>query len=262
MPIYTEPDGGTGGGTTSSVCQISPSDNIAVLSNYGNRISDIERFLSRLVAADVHANNLSELADNMGNLINGAVMMPYSPNDSWSGVGGSIAVPEGFTGTFISGGVTTIWSDGVVTYEATPHGIVTGGGVVSYMLLFTETKTSFFPDFEIARNRGEFTEGMLEDSSTVRIPSNGLYKISFTGDSAVPATTTVFYEFLVRDEADATVYQVINEYRNTDGSTRAYGWSLSQPFWMEADWSVLFRLSTSLVSISDCHGAVMKMGSG
>lgn len=135
MPIYTDPyDGGTGGGTTTSVCQISPSDNIAVLSNYGNRIADIERFLSRLVAADVHANNLSELADNMGNLINGSVMMPYSPNDSWTGTGGSIAVPSDFTGSFHSGNVTTIWNNGVVTFEVTPSSGASIGSISSWLV--------------------------------------------------------------------------------------------------------------------------------
>lgn len=128
MPIYTDPYD-TGGGSTTSVCQISPSDNIAVLSNYGNRIADIERFLSRVVAADVHANNLSELADNMGNLLNGTLMMPYSTNNSWAGVGGSVTVPDGFTGTFTSGNVTTIWNNGVVTFQVTPQDGVTAGMV-------------------------------------------------------------------------------------------------------------------------------------
>lgn len=140
MPIYTDPYD-SGGGTTTSVCRVSPSDELAVLGNIISRVADIERFLSKLVYADVHANNLSELADNMGNLINGAVMMPYSPNDSWSGVGGSIAVPEGFTGTFISGGVTTIWLDGVVTFEATPHGIMTGSATDNYLVTKPSTTT-------------------------------------------------------------------------------------------------------------------------
>lgn len=141
MPIYSDPYD-SGGGSTSTVCTISPSDNIAVLSNYGNRLSEIERFLSRLVGADVHANNLSELADNMGNLINGSVMMPYSPNDSWSGVGGSIAVPDGFTGSFTSGNVTTIWNNGVVTFQVSPSQGVTVGAAASSYLAVEPSSTS------------------------------------------------------------------------------------------------------------------------
>ncbi len=134
-PVYDDPydsGSGTGGGTTGSICSISPSDNISTLGNLISRVADIEKFLSRLVGADVHADNLSELATNLGNVLNGTVMLSGSQYSPY-GPGGSIPVPEGFTGSFLSGNVLTIWENGVVRYEVQPSqgGVTTGGGGIS-----------------------------------------------------------------------------------------------------------------------------------
>lgn len=127
--------GDTGGGTTSSVCSISPSDEKAILGNLNNRVSDIERFLSQLVAADVHANNLAELSTDLGNVLNGTLMLPYSPNSPWAGPGGTIPVPDGYTGSVINGNVISMWNNGVFSVQmvggASPSVEVSGSPVVT-----------------------------------------------------------------------------------------------------------------------------------
>lgn len=126
MPLPNEDGGSNGGGTTTTVCTPNPSDNVAILNNLISRISDIERFLSQLVGADVHADNLSELADNIGNILNGTITLPSDGNSPY-GPGGSIPVPDGFSGTVVSGNVTTIWENGVVSFQVDNSGIVVGG---------------------------------------------------------------------------------------------------------------------------------------
>ena len=126
----TNEDGGGIPGTTGSVCTSSPNDQALINNNLISRVGDIEKFLSRLVGADVNANNLSELATNIGNILNGTIVLPgdgYSPY----GPGGSIPVPDDFSGTVISGNVITIWTNGVVSYELINGSQTVGGGGVS-----------------------------------------------------------------------------------------------------------------------------------
>lgn len=133
MAEIPDGDGGgsSGGGSTTSICTINPSDNISIVNNLISRISDIERFLSQLVGADVHADNLSELADNIGNILNGTITLPGDGNSPY-GEGGSIPVPDDFTGTVISGNVLVVWENGVVSFEVDNSGIVVGSGRTKY----------------------------------------------------------------------------------------------------------------------------------
>jgi len=127
MAEPNESGGSSGGGSTTNICTINPSDNVSVLNNLLSRISDIEKFLSQLVGADVHADNLSELAANIGNILNGTITLPSDGNSPY-GAGGSIPIPDGFSGQVISGNTTTIWENGVVSFQVTPSsGVVTGG---------------------------------------------------------------------------------------------------------------------------------------
>ncbi len=177
-----------GGGTTGSVCTPSPGDQSAITNNLIDRIADIERFLSRLVGADVNANNLAELATNLGNVLNGTIMLPgtqYSPY----GVGGSIPVPDGYTGTVISGNVITTWTDGVVSFEViNPPG---GGGGI------TVGGVSRFAQVSIQGAVGSITTiSVLADSSnlvntgstTITMNETGLYL--FTMLDAISVNTT------------------------------------------------------------------------
>lgn len=272
MPIYSDPyDSGTGGGTTSTVCQISPSDNIAVLSNYGNRLADIEKFLSRLVGADVHADNLADLAANMGNLLNGSLMMPYSPNNSWAGVGGSIAVPDGFTGTFVSGNVTTIWNDGVVTFEATPHGIVVGGGATDFLILepastsLSGSGLNATADLStvIWSGGSAFSTGNLS-TSTIDITEAGWYHISVVMLTGIRATAgSTWMEVLVRDETDTTVKSVQDLY-GQHAAPNNQNQTLKVSFTFKAligyDVKILFNNTTgSLFSITSCIVSIEKL---
>lgn len=134
MANQTDEGGGSsGGGSTTTICTINPSDNVAVINNLISRISDIERFLSQLVGADVHADNLSELAANIGNILNGTIVLPGDANSPY-GDGGSIPVPDDFTGTVISGNVMVIWTNGVVSFELINGEQTAGSGLLSTAL--------------------------------------------------------------------------------------------------------------------------------
>lgn len=185
--VYT---GGTGGGSTTSVCSISPSDNIAVLNNYGSRLSDIERFLSRVVAADVYASNLSDLAENLGNVLNGTIMLSSTSNSPY-GVGGSIPVPSGYSGTVISGNVITTWNNGVVSFEVVGNplggsgtGVTVGvsGGITDYMKLYLTDKNWAAADTTIdwtgiLSQVGSSLSWTSGDSDTIHVQEAGVYLV-------------------------------------------------------------------------------------
>lgn len=184
--VYT---GGTGGGSTTSVCSISPSDNIAVLNNYGSRISDIERFLSRVVAADVYASNLADLAENMGNLLNGTIMLSSTSNSPY-GVGGSIPVPTGYSGTVISGNTITTWNNGVVSFEVVGNplggsgiGVTVGaGGITDYMKVYLNDKNWAASDATIdwtgiLSQAGDALSWTSGDSDTIHVQEAGVYLV-------------------------------------------------------------------------------------
>jgi len=185
MPI-TNDDGGSGGGTTTIVCTPSPSDQLAITNNLISRISDIERFLSMLVGADVYASNLSELATDMGNLLNGTIIMPGT---NWAGEGGSIPVPDGFTGTVISGNVTTIWTDGVVSFQVDSTGIVTGVASFSWAqvsILATASAITSISELED-------TNGIVSVSSpTITITNSGLYLFAMQDDLSISHTAAAY----------------------------------------------------------------------
>lgn len=185
MPLTNDDGGGGGGGTTGGVCTPSPSDQLAITNNLISRISDIEKFLSRLIGADVNANNLSELATNIGNILNGTIMLTgdgYSPY----GPGGSIPVPAGFTGTVLSGNVITTWTDGVVSFEVIPStGAVTGAvGVDTYLggdtINYTTSGLHPLKGFVIEKDGGlvniNASTGEISFNS-----STGVYLIGYAG---------------------------------------------------------------------------------
>lgn len=178
MPIVQD-SGSSGGGSTTSICTPNPSDNLAILNNLLSRISDIERFLSLLVGADVYANNLSELATNLGNVANGTITLPQTGYIS----GGSIPVPSDFTGTFVSGNVTTIWENGTVRYEVTPSGgIVIGGGVESWLVLEPASAT-------IASN--------VIDLSTILWQGGSAFDTTFLSIGRIDIEEAGYYRFSV-----------------------------------------------------------------
>lgn len=165
-----EPDTGTGGGTTSLVCTVSPSDQEAIVNNLIKRIADMETFLSRLVAYDVYASNLAELADNLGSILNGEIMLPSSGNSPY-GVGGSIPVPSDYTGTYISGNVITIWNNGVVTYELINGIPSTGGGTGSITQYHPTSVSSGLPVFTLAQ----------QTDANISLCGNSCWSFSQTG---------------------------------------------------------------------------------
>lgn len=176
-----------GGGTTTSVCTPSPSDDLAITQNLIKRISDIERFLAQLVGADVYANNLSELATNIGNILNGTITLPGSGNSPY-GPGGSIPVPDGFNGTVISGNVITTWTDGVVSFQVIPsQGLVTG--TLTKVDSYISSSVLNYTTVNVVHKLKGFTvstdDGLVSvNASTGEITFNsstGIYMIGYVG---------------------------------------------------------------------------------
>ncbi|HEU4345376.1 MAG TPA: hypothetical protein VFU31_27810 [Candidatus Binatia bacterium] len=218
MPLPSD-DGGTGGGTTTTVCTTSPSDQLLVDRNIISRIETIEKFLSRLVAKDVYASNLAELADNIGNILNGTIMLPGSEFSPY-GTGGSIPVPADFTGTYISGNVITHWDNGVVTYELINGVQTTGGGVNSYLILepasATLSTSGLNATFDLSAvlwsGGSAFGTGSL-GTSTIELNESGVYHISVVLQLGVRSTAgSTWMEVLVRDGSDVTVKSVQDLY--------------------------------------------------
>lgn len=173
-------DGGATSGTTTIVCTPSPSDEVAILNNLISRVSDIERFLAQLVGADVQANNLSELATDMGNLLNGSIILPNSPNSPY-GPGGSIPVPDGFNGSVISGNVITTWTDGVVSFQVDNTGLVVGGGGTTNYIQVAKSGSGV-NDY-ISFDSNEFDVGAsltwaVGNPTYVTVNDDGLYFVS------------------------------------------------------------------------------------
>ena len=174
--------GSSGGGSTTNICTVNPSDNVAILNNLISRISDIEKFLSQLVGADVHADNLSELADNIGNILNGTITLPSDGNSPY-GTGGSIPVPDGFNGTVVSGNVTTIWTDGVVSFQVDNTGIVTGGGSGLQTALFQSSGGALATGPSVTNLTWTTVESQSfasNSGSTITL-SSGLYLLTMGG---------------------------------------------------------------------------------
>lgn len=176
--------GGYGGGSTSLVCTPSPSDQVAILNNLISRVSDIERFLSQLVGADVQANNLSELATDLGNVLNGTIVLPAT---SWGGAGSSVPVPADFNGTVMSGNVITTWTNGVVSFEVTNSGgITTGGGsITKWAQVGILASGGAITSVDILSD----TSNLVSTSSpTLTINESGLYL--FTSTDVIGVNTT------------------------------------------------------------------------
>lgn len=184
----------SGGGSTSTVCTPNPADNLAILNNVLSRLSDIERFLSMVVGADVYANNLSELATDLGNVINGSITLPqtgYIP-------GGSVPVPDGFTGQVISGNVTTIWNNGVVSFEVTPSGGITTGGVSRWAQVNILTSGSSITAINILTD----TTNLVDVSNpTITINESGLYLFGVWDNIGINTTDAQYSRVQLSDDS-------------------------------------------------------------
>ena len=251
----------------SGVCAISPSDLVGYDGNLISEVRDLRQRVSELEAGNIEVNQLSDLSQQVG-WVGG---VEYLGTSGWTQTSyGTLLPPPGVSfsslGFTLSDGNTyqlvMMDANGVLQYGFRTDGIVAGAQVTgsNYITLYTETKSSFEPVFSVQRSAGIFSSGSLEGNSTVRISKTGLYLISFSVDAGVPGASTVFCEFLARDASDVTQWQVINEQWNDNASTKSYGFSINQPLYLEAGWSVLFRFSSSITAIADCHGCVLKLG--
>lgn len=116
-------NGGYGGTSTPGLCWISPSDLAGQVFNLMAQVAQMQSELNALKATNITAEQLSDISELLGLITGGAVILP---DGSWAGTGGSIPVPNGFSGTVVSGNVITTWTDGVVSFQVIP-----GTGAVS-----------------------------------------------------------------------------------------------------------------------------------
>lgn len=270
------PDGGSsGGGSTTSICTVNPSDNVSIINNLISRISDIEKFLSQLVGADVHADNLSELATNIGNILNGTITLPGDGNSPY-GTGGSIPVPDGFTGTVISGNVITTWTDGVVSFQVIPSSGITvgaGGGVTKYLVIQPASTSLSGSGLNATANLSTIiwsagsafgTSGLA--TSRIDILEDGIYHISVNMLTAVRTTSgSSFMNVRVRDTSDTTVKEVQNLFGQNASPANNNNQTFQTAFSFVAlagyDVTITFNnTSGALFNIADSIASIEKIG--
>ena len=111
-----------GGGGSTEICNVSPSDQAGQINNILDRLTNCEIAIAKLAGLDVSATNASDMVASLGTITNGTIIMPDNSVSGWTN-----SIPPGdFTGSIISNGVITTWTDGVVSFEVLSTG---GGGV-------------------------------------------------------------------------------------------------------------------------------------
>jgi hypothetical protein len=188
---------GTGGytsGTASSICAISPSDLVGTIDNLISRIEKLESTLMQVLGANLHAETLSELSQQVGWVYG----VEYMGIEGWIQTEyGTLIPPPGFT--IASGGLTlsdgstyqavVMDENGVLQFgfgETTSDGTfnaVTGASVTgsSYLIAqpTTNTLTSFRPTLSTVHSAGTGIAVVDSGFTTNKIELNeaGLYSV-------------------------------------------------------------------------------------
>lgn len=198
MSVIT--DGG-GGGSTSNICAISPSDMAGNIDNILTRLETVENILSQILGYDITANRLSDITDVLGWINN----VTYMGTTGWTLTpAGTLIPPPGWT--FLGSGLTLsdgntysavlMDSDGVLQYGFTTEGQVTGNAAVgsAYGIWSSQNGyggTNADPDqiyFKgVTRLNQEFStatsSSIIQRTETWRVDSGGLYLVTMSGAS-------------------------------------------------------------------------------
>lgn len=261
-----------GGGLTSGVCSISPTDDKAIIGNLIERISDIERFLSQIVAADVHANNLSELARDLGNVANGTLMLPNTPNSPWAGTGGTIPVPAGYNGSVINGNVLTTWENGVVSVQMIGgQGITTGGSGTHYLIVQPSSSSLSGSGLAatanlstIIRQGGSAFGTSKLNISKIKILRAGLYQISAVFPTAVRTSGgSTWLEARITDSSGLTVKAVQDLFGQNAGGNGNQTFRMSFSFYCLANYNLQLlwnNTNGTFINTAVCILSVVKIG--
>jgi len=106
----TEFVGEGGGSSTSNLCSISPSDLAGNVDNLVSRVLNLEKLVAQLLGADVSANQMSDITQNLG-WVTG---ITYLGTEGWTQTGTGTLIPpagwsglasviDGLSGTVVSG---------------------------------------------------------------------------------------------------------------------------------------------------------------
>ncbi len=187
MSFTNEGGGGLGGGSTSEICIPSPSDMAQIADNLLHRIKLLEDAVSELMAANIMANQLSDLSQQVGWVDN----ITYAGVDGWSQTEyGSLVPPPGLSfsslGFTLSDGNTypmvQMDSDGVLQFGFTQQGTVEGDAVAStkdILVLGANSQTLTFNDAIVWTDELFLLGSSITWSgSTITLPSPGTYAIS------------------------------------------------------------------------------------
>lgn len=122
--------GSGGGGSTTGICIPSPTDRLSEIDNILDRLTAIEETLAQILSGDIHVNQISDIATQLG-----WVEVEYLGQPGWYQTEyGTLVPPPGFT--FLGSGMTlsdgntyqavTYDSDGVLQFGFQTDGQVTG----------------------------------------------------------------------------------------------------------------------------------------
>lgn len=193
-----------GGGSTSNICSISPSDMAGSIDNIMERLETLENIVSQMLGYDITANQISDITDVLGWINN----VTYMGTTGWTLTpAGTLIPPPGWT--FLGSGLTLsdgntysavlVDSDGVLQYGFTTEGQVTGNSSVAYAYgmfsagsahggtTLAEPDQVYFKG--VTRGAAAFSTATssspITRQETWTVQSSGLYLITLTGHSQI-----------------------------------------------------------------------------
>ena len=195
-----------GGGSTMQICAVSPLDQQGAIDNLVSRVEELERIVSELLGANLNANQLSDISQQVGWVYG----ITYMGVEGWiQTASGSLIPPAGWTlsgsGILVdSDGVeyqgVLMDSDGVLQYGYTASGGVAGvlaeGYAKDTMVLSAASQTLDSFNEALIFSAIQFQSGSSiswNGSTTLTLDLPGTYIVTFRIESAswnTPPTAT------------------------------------------------------------------------
>lgn len=219
MAQTVDTGGGLGGGSASSVCIPSPSDQAQIIDNLINRIKLLEDAVTMLLAQNISVGQISELSEQIGWVGN----VTYMGIPGWTQTEyGTLIPPPGFSlstsGFTMSDGSTfpavVMDSDGVLQFgfggqDADGNALPVSGAAVSGndILVLVFTPQSLLFNEKITYNSAAFSNGssITWSGDTVTMLAPGSYLVELLIDTAswdtTPTGTDTLYMRIATDES-------------------------------------------------------------
>lgn len=226
----------TGGGSTGSICSITPSDQAGQIDNILSRLEALEKAIAELQAQNIGATQLSDIAQDAGWLYN----VTYMGTPGWTQTSsGTLIPPAGVSlsslGLLMSDGnpyqIVSMDSDGVLQFGFTPQGGTSGSsaGVKDYITLVinnqdyqtwqaggnyfssvsTNVGTAFTWD---SQNKVSFPAGLYWSggSATIQYVATGEYVVSYGGSIRRTSDNNLLFYNGVTDLAEKVTGSTIS----------------------------------------------------